>query len=388
MVSVLLIILLVSWIILQLVPEDWLAKRGFERSLLFLIIRWQKGLDAIDRAARRWQRVFRGLGTLAVVISVPLIIVVFASLFLNAGHILNTPDAPPGVAPILPEGIADIPGVPAVPWKYWVISIVVILVFHEIMHGLVARAEDIPLRSLGIFLLTLVPLGAFVEPDDEELEKKDTMARLRVYAAGSMGNFIAALLAGLMFLGVSLVIFPIAFDTGGLEIRSIAPGSPAALGGLPENDLLISIGGHSVEDIADFGSAIKVLEPDVPVDLETESGVYTVVPIEREGFDQGYIGIAVYPRITTDPLIAGVLGEERAINIYGSALEGFRWIFLLNFLVGLTNLMPIVPLDGGRMFGLVVERISPKKSRSISTFVYLIILGAILINAGPLFNLP
>ncbi|HDY73623.1 MAG TPA: hypothetical protein ENH51_00740, partial [Euryarchaeota archaeon] len=151
MVSVALIVLIVLWIIIQLINSKSFEKRGIERSLLTLIFRSKRGIEAIDRTAKKREKVLRRIGTIAAYISVPLMILVFISLFLSASHILQTPNAPPGVAPLLPEGLVEIEGAPSIPLAYWLIAVISLLMVHELMHGLLARVEGIPIKSLGIF---------------------------------------------------------------------------------------------------------------------------------------------------------------------------------------------------------------------------------------------
>jgi hypothetical protein len=387
LVSVVLASLLFLWILLQFIDRKVFDKRGIERSFLTLIFRSERGISEIDRVAKKKKRFLRRLGNLAAYISVPLMFLVFLSLFLSASHILKTPDAPPGVAPLLPEGVVEIEGVPSIPLVYWFIAVVSILVFHELMHGLLARVEDIPIKSLGIFSLTFLPLGAFVEPDEEVLEKRPPMSKLRVYAAGSMGNFIAALLAGLAVLSVLMVVAPLAFESQGIIVQNVTAGSPAELAGLEVNLTLLGIGEVQIESVGDFRDAISLLEPGVPVILITDQGEIKVVPEEREGFPNGFIGIAVRPDVKAKTIVSNYVGEERALAVYGAFVEALYWIGVLNLLVGLTNLLPIIPLDGGRMFSVLMEQVAPKSHKSITTLIYLALLVLVFINAGPLFGL-
>jgi len=387
LVSVVLIALGILWIILQLIDSKTFEKRGIERSLLTLIFRSKRGIVAIDRIAKKREKFFRRLGTIAAYISVPLMILVFISLFFSASHILKTPDAPPGVAPLLPEGLVEIEGAPSIPLVYWLVAVISLLLFHEVMHGLLARVEDIPIKSLGIFSVTFLPLGAFVEPDEEVLEKKSYMAKMRVYAAGSMGNFLGALAAGVALLVVLMVIAPLAFTAQGIIIQNVTAGSPAELAGITVNQTLLGIGAVSIESIGDFSEAVTQLKPGTEVKVHTSEGAHAVVPEEREGYTQGFIGIAVGTDVVAKPYIAGSIGEKRAFSIYSVVLEGLYWIGILNFLVGLTNLLPIILLDGGRMFALLMERAAPRRHKNITTVIYLTLLALVFINAGPLFGL-
>ncbi len=387
MVSVALVALLFVWTALSLVSKDKFEKKGIEKGPLFLIFRSKKGLEAINREAKKREKLLKRLGSFAVFISIPLMAVVFFFLLSSAGNILRTPEPSPGLAPILPTGVADIPGVPSVPVIYWFISIVVILVFHEVMHGLLARAEDVPLKSLGIFSVTLIPLGAFVEPDDEVLEKKGAYQKLRVYAAGSFGNFIATLIAGIVLALLVYGIFPLGFIEAGVNIYNVTTGSPAYNSGITANLTLIGIGEKDIENVGDFRGAVSLLKPGEEIILRTDGGEFYVTPEKREGFSNGFVGIAVLPKYEVKPHVAETIGGDRAFMIYGVFFEAFFWIMYLNFAVGLTNLLPIFPLDGGRMFSLFVEKAVPAGASRITTFFYLIVLVLVFINAGPLFGL-
>jgi membrane-associated protease RseP (regulator of RpoE activity) len=387
LVSVLLITFIIIWAIILLIPEEKFRALGIERSPISLIVRSKKGLEIIDRQAKKRAGFFKRLGNFAIYISLPLMALVVFLLFLSAFNIVTTPDAPAGISPILPEGVADIKGAPSVPWEYWLLSIIVILVAHELMHGLVARAEDIPVKSLGIFFVTLVPLGAFVEPDDEALEKKSSRSKLRVYAAGSMGNFLVAVTGALILLFLLVIIAPLSFHAGGLEIFNVTTGSPAESVGIQKGMLLLGIGDVKIEDLQGFSEAVPTLTPGVTTTVETDQGIFTVVPEKREGFKSGFIGIAVIPQVEAKPLLANTIGGERALTIYRNFTEAFYWIFFLNLAVGLTNLLPIVPLDGGRMFSLLSEKWPFKWAREITTFINVGLIILVIINIGPHFGL-
>ncbi|MFH8080547.1 MAG: M50 family metallopeptidase, partial [Candidatus Aenigmatarchaeota archaeon] len=66
-------------------------------------------------------------------------------------------------------------------------------------------------------------------------------------------------------------------------------------------------------------------------------------------------------------------------------IEGlFYWIFILNVGVGVFNLFPLKPLDGGLMFEAVCEHFFKKKSKRITTIVSVTLLILILFNIfGP-----
>ncbi|RMF90837.1 MAG: hypothetical protein D6733_02770 [Methanobacteriota archaeon] len=386
MVSVFAALFIALWMLVLLIPQREFERRGIERSPISLIIRSEKGLDTIERAAQKRKGLLRRIGGFAVYISAPLIVVGSIALLLGAFHILTTPGAEPGMGPVLPKGITNRPGVVSVPWGYFLLSIAVILVAHEFMHGLVARAEGIPLKSLGIISVTLIPLGAFVEPDDEELERKGADSKLRVYAAGSMGNFIAALGAGLILLAILFLIVPLTFEPAGLYIYNVTADSPAYRAGLRADMALLGIGGRKITTVEDFTAAVPALRPGVPVVVNTDKGDFLVTPEALEGHEKGFIGISVLPRLKARPYVSRLFDEERVFTVFEVIINALRWIAGLNLAIGLTNILPIYPLDGGRMFALYMEERTPRAGEII-TFFNLFLLLLVIINLGPHFGL-
>jgi membrane-associated protease RseP (regulator of RpoE activity) len=79
------------------------------------------------------------------------------------------------------------------------IALVVVLIVHEGAHAVLARIGKIPLLSSGIVFFGIIPVGAFVEPDEKKLSKLDDVKQTRVLAAGSTSNFITSCIFFLAF---------------------------------------------------------------------------------------------------------------------------------------------------------------------------------------------
>jgi len=104
---------------------------------------------------------------------------------------------PPGV--IKPQQMLGIPGInPVIPLWYGVIGLIVAMVVHELAHGVLTRVGKVPVKSIGLLLL-VVPIGAFVEPDEEALGKVDRARRSRVFAVGPVTNILVAMVSALLF---------------------------------------------------------------------------------------------------------------------------------------------------------------------------------------------
>ncbi|MFB0500303.1 MAG: site-2 protease family protein, partial [Candidatus Hadarchaeaceae archaeon] len=62
------------------------------------------------------------------------------------------------------------------------------------------------------------------------------------------------------------------------------------------------------------------------------------------------------------------------------------WMFLLNFAIGMFNLLPLVPLDGGYILQGVVERASSEQTAKRVSYIFsFIVLALIIVNFVPMF---
>ena len=94
----------------------------------------------------------------------------------------------PGINPILPLEYIG----------YILLALVVAIIVHEFSHGILTLAGDLKVKSLGLLYL-IIPIGAFCEPDEEELKKTKTAKRMRVFSAGPLGNFVVVLISICLF---------------------------------------------------------------------------------------------------------------------------------------------------------------------------------------------
>lgn len=100
------------------------------------------------------------------------------------------------------------------------------LVIHEGAHGLLARAGDIEVESVGLFLLAVVPAGAYVLPagmdgSEDDHEAGDRPAWARFYAAGPAANLVGAAVCFLALLAVLGSIAPVAGVAVGLTVAML-----------------------------------------------------------------------------------------------------------------------------------------------------------------------
>jgi len=272
-----------------------------------------------------------------------------------------------------------VPGLLLLPWWLWVIGVLSIMVPHELMHGLVARTQKIAVRSLGWILLLFLP-GAFVEPDEKQLQKSKLMTRLRVYSSGSFANMIVAALA----LALSVIMVNALFAPYGLAPTALINNSGAYNASL--NGTVISIAGTRVFDLDTYNQSLVGKKPGDVVIVESDLGNETKnysIKLTKSEDNRTILGVYSFQQVLRlNSAIEEKTGEAGA-DVALMLLNIINWIAILNFSVGAVNLLPIKPLDGGYILQGIVE----KRAKNITNAMKIANVISILMFAVLLFNL-
>jgi hypothetical protein len=107
------------------------------------------------------------------------------------------------IANTAPGGTLLLPGV-NLPFVEGVIALIIIMVVHEGAHAILSRIARVPLFSSGIVLFGIIPIGAFVEPDEAKLARTEKVAQTRVLVAGSTANLMTSVFFFALFVGIAL----------------------------------------------------------------------------------------------------------------------------------------------------------------------------------------
>lgn len=92
-----------------------------------------------------------------------------------------------------------LPGI-NLPFVEGVLALAVVLVVHEGAHAVLSRIAKIKVLSSGLVFFGIIPIGAFVEPDEKELERSEIGKQSRVLIAGSTSNLIWSCIFFVIFL--------------------------------------------------------------------------------------------------------------------------------------------------------------------------------------------
>lgn len=360
-----------------------------------LMVKTQKGRGMLDRVGR-FQRFWSVVGDAGLVLAALAMATILVVLVLDATVALRTPAS---AAPT-PQEALGIPGInPFIPIGYGLIALVIGVVLHELMHGVIARSQKIGVKSIGILWL-VIPVGAFVEQDDAEMNAAPRRKRGRVAAAGVLANLVLAVIFFLLVAAaVSTSVQPTA---DGVGLGAVVSGTPAASIGLHPGDVITSVNGTTTTTTVDLFNALALTHANqtVPIsfyDPNVGGVVSRTVTLESlrdythvatDG-SKGFLGVSptfltptqlksvlvnpgngpggplagvtywvVLPIAGLSP-VAGTTTTFYTISgpLAGLGVGGFwvlvnilYWLSWMNLLLGLSNALPLFPLDGGLLF--------------------------------------
>ncbi len=221
----------------------------------------------------------------------------------------------------------------------------ILLVVHEGSHALLSVVGRIKLISSGIALFGVIPVGGFIEPDEERLNKASVMAQSRVYVAGSAANLTFAIIVFLLFISFSVLTSQYAIN-GCLVVGGdvIKPGT-----------IIYSINGNSTCNISKEINEIK---------LNTSSGEIT---LHRK--ENGKFGFYII-KLDREALVPRVYSTKWAQFIYNF----LGLLFALNIVVGIINLLPIPLFDGQHLTYALFGKNAISKAIVYTALVSLIIV--------------
>lgn len=219
---------------------------GFEFNGPFLFWRTQFGKQAIQQVAKP-KRFWNAVADVGIVLTWLTGLAVFALLVLSLAQYFTQPETVAETAPP-PEFLIGLPGVnPLIPVGYGILALIFALVIHEGSHGVMAYVGRMRVKSLGLVVF-IVPVGAFVEPHEEDIARASARQKNRVFAAGPTSNLVLALVAGLVLSSAFMSNVAIANDGQGVVVGSVEVGSAAEAAGLQPGDLITGFQGIRLYD--------------------------------------------------------------------------------------------------------------------------------------------
>lgn len=318
----------VCWIVFAFLSKKGILERynisAFGPILMVRTKRGQKLLTVLAYPRRFW-RLFGNVGIPMMLVGMFIMFtiviltdyVMLQALYENAMPMPDKYNAP--------RNIFLIPGLNEyIPLVWGAIAIMVMLVVHELAHAVLCRTEGVGVKSMGVLLLGIIPIGGFAEPEEEELfgKKKDPdpaevpdkvtnadtgvgydyavrhpieteggiwhergsvravapegdgrsengvprRSRMRILAAGVMANFVVALIAFSLFFGPVLGgIAPVS----DVMVVSVDENSVAAQAGIKEDVVITQVDNITIRTAHDFYATMATREG-IPMTVHTK----------------------------------------------------------------------------------------------------------------------
>ncbi|MBI4009995.1 MAG: site-2 protease family protein [Candidatus Aenigmarchaeota archaeon] len=336
-----------------------------------IIIRWKRGKEILDVIANKFRKILPAVGILSILVG---LFATFLGLYLIIQLSLRFEQAF-GIALPSVSGVSYPAPIVGVPFWYWIIGIFTIVFVHESMHGIFARLDNVRIKSYGLMTFFVLPIGAFVDPDNKQIEKLSMLKKLRIFSAGSFINIVL----GLLFLLLAVWLFSNLYEDKGVNFSETMKDLPAYNTGL--NGTIHAINGQEIKTIQDLSEILNGIDPGTTIQITTSQGVYTIETASRpDGQPGSFIGIG---SASTHVDIKDALAMYKfPLNwFYGLLL----WLHILNFGVGIANMLPIKPLDGGLFYEEILKKYFGSRSKKIMKYISIAVALLFLFN---IFGIP
>jgi membrane-associated protease RseP (regulator of RpoE activity) len=345
-------------------------------------------------AFRTFFRIYGTAGLIAVIIVSVFITVM---LFISVRYTLIVQPEPTGI--YKPQNILLLPGINEyVPstlavWLAFIITIGV----HEFGHAILCRVENIKVKTMGA-LIAVIPIGFFVEPDEEELDKTKGMAKVRMFGAGITNNLVVGFSCFLLLILFMGLITPVSQPV----IQGVYKDYPAASAGIPPGSIVTAVNGVPVASRIDVSTILNTTKPGNTLTLTAEKDkivkdyvlTLSAWPGDIPDRTSGFMGVEYYDGTAVVTVVQGMLSplgffqfliipfandsgvqflrilafETPDTVYYKVPFEGFWgvvhllfWCAWININVGIFNAIPMVPLDGGYIFKEGVDRLLDRR---------------------------
>ncbi|MFH1456262.1 MAG: site-2 protease family protein [archaeon] len=342
------------------------------------------GLKLMDKYAKLWPNLSKLFAFIGVIVGFGGMLFVFCFLIIETWKFIITPGAEAALKLIIPT--VQIPGLPPLSFWHWIISIFLVAVVHEFSHGVVARLYRVKIRSSGFAFLGPL-LAAFVEPDEKGIQQLKKRKQLAIFAAGPFSNIVMAGIFLFLLFYVTTPLQGTMLDVNGIQVNELMENYSLIETGIETPFVLYKMNGLPIYEENNFEDVILFLKDGDVITLGTDKGEYEVTAIQSpDDPNRALVGMKDFRLSYAVKDDVSYLGSLPLAWPWINLL--ILWIFLISLGVGLFNLLPLGPIDGGRMFYTLLLGITHNElhTRRIWTMVSWFCLLLIVINLLPLLN--
>jgi membrane-associated protease RseP (regulator of RpoE activity) len=404
----------------QLEQEKNSRMRVEVKGLVLILIHTPFGLEFFDKVAKwRVSKLYARFNTyLMPAITALAIFLIVGSLLVMFGNA----QAREGVRGVGPAANLLIPGFnPYLPITYGLAALVITIIIHEAGHGVIARVYNLRVDSTGIVLFLGIPVGAFVNIERDELNRATLKQKSAVLTAGPLNNMIlaAACLLGMYFVVSTLVPLPPDPNAPqfGVMVISVNSGSLAQSAGIEDGSVIQYIAGQQITSLDDLsanlrnnlGNAVEITwlnkagdrvarQVTLPSAVEPGRGTLgvsvsalsqnpqEVLNTYKNQFAQNPLAVLLPPTFQQGFVpFSDLMAPKYTSTVFGDAFAPVAnmlfWLWFINFNVGIFNALPIGPLDGGQLYGALIENKAKSKAIARNANMLLTLVMAAIVFA-------
>ena len=268
------------------------------------------------------------------------------------------------VSPVIPG--VRIPGSEFyLPFWYGLLAIFLLLIIHETAHGVISYYYGVNVKSSGFGLLTILPF-AFVKPEERKLNKLNSFKKVAIYSAGAFANILTAVIATLAIFSLSFYVSD-QVEIDNLEVNYLIEDYPISSSELAVGDKITYLDNMPVND---YSKIFKSKKKGDSIIIETESGkTFDVNSVYIDEANPAKFGIGFKLNYDSSNIF---------ISLILNLISFLYYFSILSIGVGLFNLLPLGPLDGGKMFYELSGKIFGKYYQN-KVFIYVSLITFLLL---------
>jgi len=262
-----LVAVVISWlIVLQILQKRYPNSERLRVGKITVTLETRRGKKLFNYLSNNYGYILRPLGTAGVLMTVGIMIVGSLFFFVSAVASLRSPES---VQSISTSNYLLIPGVndylPLSVAVEVVLAVFIAMALHEGAHAVYCRLGDIEVESSGLAFIGFLPVGAFVRPNETEIEIAKYTDKLRMFAAGILSNMVSSIIFILLFIVITSQLVVPAF---GVPVSGSIDGSPADESGITSTQIT-SVNDTAISSQAEFQ---EVIENSDDVSIQTAEG--------------------------------------------------------------------------------------------------------------------
>ena len=149
--------------------------------------------------------------------------------------------------------------------------------------------------------------------------------------------------------------------------------------GVNEDEIIISISDNEITSMANISKALENKNPGNTIVLKTDKSEYNIILGENpNNASRPYLGTYLEPQIEVKEALRQKYKFLPDVFLWIVGL--FFWIQALNLGIGLFNLVPLGPIDGGRMLQVTLHKFIKDKNKAdfIWKRISLLFLGLLI----------